>query len=109
MASINVNLDARVQEWPQGISQEASKCSRSDITCHKCGKNGHIKKYFRSQGNGSSANPPKNSTNEPPECVTNKPVVSDTRYLKTATMTCKNKNYKWYTSFNNGQGEWGFH
>ena len=24
-------------------------------------------------------------------------------------MTGNNKNYKWYTSCNNGQGSWGFH
>ena len=29
--------------------------------------------------------------------------------MKTATMTCNDKKYKWCTSCNNGQGAWGFH
>ena len=41
--------------------------------------------------------------------MTRKPVVSDTKYLTTATMTRNYKNYKWCTSCNNGQGLWGFH
>ena len=40
--------------------------ARSDMTCNKCGKNGHIQKDCRSKGNGSGGNPPKNSTNELP-------------------------------------------
>ena len=83
--------------------------SRSDMTCHKCGKNIHLKKDCRSKVNGSGGNPPKNYTNELPVWVTKKPVVSYTKYLKTATMTCNNKKYKWCTSCNNGQGAWGFH
>ena len=30
--------------------------ARSDITCHTCGKRGHIQKDCRSKGNGSSGN-----------------------------------------------------
>ena len=81
----------------------------SDITCHKCGKKGHSKKYCRSTENGSSSNTPKNSINELPEWVTRKPIVSDTKYLTTATMTRNNNKYKWFISCNNGQGAWGFH
>ena len=49
------------------------------------------------------------SKNELPEWVTKKHVVSDTKDFTTATMTQKNKKYKWCTSCNNGQGAWGFH
>ena len=35
-------------------------------------------------------------------------VVSDTKDLKTANMNRNNKNYKWCTYCNNGQGAWGF-
>ena len=38
--------------------------TRSDITFYKCGKKGHIKKDFRSTGNGSSGNTPKKYINE---------------------------------------------
>ena len=41
--------------------------------------------------------------------MTKKPVVSDTKDLTTATITRNDKKYKWCTSCNNGQGEWGFH
>ena len=83
--------------------------ARSDITCHKCDKKGHPKKYCRSKVNGSGGNPPKKSPNDLPEWVTKKPVVSDTRDLATSTMTCNHKKYMWYTSCNNGQVAWGFH
>ena len=72
--------------------------ARSDITCQKCGKKGHTRKDCRSKGNGSSGNSPKKSTNELPEWVTNKLVVSDTKDLTTATMTCNKNKYKWCTS-----------
>ena len=79
------------------------------MNCHKCGKEVHIQKDWRSTGNGSSGNTPKNFKNDLPEWVTRKSVVSDIKDLTTATMTHNNKNYKWYTSFNNGQGAWVFH
>ena len=41
--------------------------------------------------------------------VTKNTIVSDTKYLTTATMTRNGKKYKWWTSCNNGQGAWGFH
>ena len=83
--------------------------ARSGITCHKCGKKGHIQKNCRSKGNGSSGNKPKKSTNELPEWVTRKPFVSDIKDLTTVTMIRNNKKYKWYTSCNNGKVAWGFH
>ena len=72
-------------------------------------KNGHIQKYCRPKGNGSSGNSSKKCTNQLPEWVTIKPIVSDTKDLKTATMTRNDKKYKWFISCNNGQGAWGFH
>ena len=41
--------------------------------------------------------------------MTKKPIVSDTKDLATATMNRNNKDYKWCTSCNTGQGAWGFH
>ena len=35
---------------------ERGSSARSDITCHECGKKGHIQKDYRSKGNGSSSN-----------------------------------------------------
>ena len=68
------------------------------MTCHKCSKKVHINKDFRSKGNGSGGNPPKKYAKDLPEQVTKKPVVSYTKDLATATMTCNNKKYKWCTS-----------
>ena len=74
-----------------GIGSGRGSSARSDITCNKCGKRGHIHKDCRSKGNGSSGNSPKKSTNELPEWVTTKSVVSDTNDLTTATMNRNNK------------------
>ena len=82
---------------------------RSDITCHKCGKKGHIQKYCRSTGNGSSENTPKKSANELLEWVIWKPVVSYIKDLTTDIMTLNNKKYKCCTSCKNGQGAWIFY
>ena len=79
------------------------------MTCRECGKKVHLKKYFRSKGNGSGGGLPKKSPNKLPEWVTKNRVVSDTTYIETATMTRIKKKYKWCTSWNNGQGIWGFH
>ena len=79
------------------------------MTCHKCDKKGRIKKDCKSKGNVSGGNPSKKSTNELPEWVTKKPVVLDTKDIATATITHNNNKYKWFTSYNNGQGAWGFH
>ena len=40
--------------------------------------------------------------------VTRKPVVSDTKDLTTATITCNDKKYKWWTSCKKDHGAWGF-
>ena len=49
-----------------GSGSRKGSSARSDITCHKCGKKGHIQKDCRSKGNGSSGNSSKKSTNELP-------------------------------------------
>ena len=67
-------------------------------TCHKCVKRGHIKKDFRSKGNGSSGNPPNKSANELSGWVNRKPVVSYTKDLATATISIMNNKYKLCTS-----------
>ena len=85
-----------------GSGSGRGSSARLGVTCYKCGKNGHIQKYCRSKVNGSSGNSPKNSTSELPECLTKKPVVSDTKDLTTSTMTRNNNKYKWCTSCNNG-------
>ena len=70
-----------------GSGSEKGSSAKSDWKCHKCGKKGHIKKDCKSKVNGSSGNTPKKSINELPEWVTMNPVVSDTKYMTTATMT----------------------
>ena len=110
--SINKDLnqvDFKSLRSGNGTGSVRSSSASSDITCHKCGKKGHIQKDCRSKGNGSSGTPHKKSTNELPECVTRKPIVSDTKDLKIATMIFNNNKYKWCTSCNNGQVAWGFH
>ena len=57
-----VDFKSRCSGNGSGPRRESS--ARSDITCQKCGKRGHIKKDCRSTGNGSSGNTPKKSTNE---------------------------------------------
>ena len=70
---------------------------------------GTFKKYLRSKRNGYGGNPSKNSTNYIPEWVTNKPVVSYTKDIATATITHNNNKYRGCIYFNNGNVAWGFH
>ena len=102
-------VDFKSQSSGNGSGSGRGSYARSDKTCHKCGKKGHIQKDCGSKANGSSGKSSKKPTYELPEWITRKPVVSDTKNLKTATMTCNNKKYKWCTSCNNGQCAWGFH
>ena len=102
-------LHFKIRSSGNGSGSGKGSSARSDITCHKCGKKGHIQKGCKSKGNGSSNKLPKKSTNELLEWVNRKPIVSDTKDLTTATMNSNNKNYKWCISCNNGQGAWGFH
>ena len=102
-------VDFRILHSEYGSGSGGGSSARSDTTCHKCSKNGHIKKDCSSKGNGSGGNPPKKSANNLPEWVTKKPFVSDTKDLATATMTRNHNQYKWCTSYNNCEGAWGFH
>ena len=102
-------VDFNIRCSGNGSGSGRGSYDRSDITCHKCGKKVHIHKDCRSKLNVSSGNSTKNSTNQIPEWVTKKPVVSDTKDLTMATMTCNNNKYKQCTSCNNGWGEWIFH
>ena len=85
-----------------GSGSGGGSSARSDMTFHKCGKQGHLKKECRSKGYGSGGNPPKKSVNTLPEWVTTKPVVSYIKDLATDTMTRNHNKYKWCTSCNNG-------
>ena len=60
-------VDFKSQLSGNGSGSGRGSSARSDITCHKCGKEVHIKKYCRSTGNVSSGNTPKNAINELPE------------------------------------------
>ena len=102
-------VDFKSRRSGNGSGSERGSSARSDKNCHKCNKKGHIKKYCRSKGHGSSVNTPKKSINELPKWVTRKPVDSDTKDLITSNMTHYNKKYKWCISCNNGKGAWGFH
>ena len=95
-------VDFKSQSSGNDSGSGIGSSARSDKTCHKCGKKGHIQKDFRSKGNGSNGKTPKKSINELPEWVTRKSVDSDTKDLTTATMTRKDKKYKWCISCNNG-------
>ena len=81
---------------------------KSNVTCHKCDKKGHIQKYCTENVTGSSGNSPNKYTNYLPEWVTKKPVVSDTKDLAPFTMTPNIKKYKWCTFCNNNNDTWGF-
>ena len=90
-----INKDLKQVDFKRRHSGNGS-CSgrgssvRSDITCHKCGKKGHIQIYCRSKVNGSRGNSPKKSTNKLAEWVAKKPVVSDKKYPTTDTMNRNN-------------------
>ena len=91
-------VDFKSRHSGNGSGSGKGSFAKSDGKCHKCGKKGHIQKYCKSKGNGSSGNAPKKSTDEIPECVTRNPVVSDIKDLTKATMTRNNKKYKWCIS-----------
>ena len=88
------HVDFKSRRIGNGIGSIRESSARSYITCHTCGKRGHIKKDCRSMGNGFSGNTPKKYINKLPEWVTRNPVVSDTKDLTTSTMTRNNKKYK---------------
>ena len=86
------HVDFKICRSGNGSGSGRGSSARSDITDHKCGKNGHIQKDCRSKGNVSGGNPPNNSTNKLPEWVTKKPVVSDNKDMTRDTTTLNNKN-----------------
>ena len=60
-------VDFKSRHSVNGSGSGRGLSARSDMTYHKCGKNGHIHKECRSKVNGSNGNLPKNSKNELPE------------------------------------------
>ena len=51
-------VDFKIRHSVSGSGSGGGSSFRSDKTCHKCGKKGHIQKYFRSKVNDSSGNLP---------------------------------------------------
>ena len=88
------HVDFKIRHSGNGSGSGRGSSARSYITCHKCGKNGHIQQDCRSKVNGYSGNLPEKSTNELSEWVTKKTVVSDTKDLTAATMNCNKKKKK---------------
>ena len=60
-------VDFKSRHSGNGSGSRVGSSARSDITFHKCGKKGHIKKYCRSTVHCSSGNTPKKSINELPD------------------------------------------
>ena len=69
-------IDFKIRHNGNGSGSGGESSIKSNLSCHKCGKKGHIKKYCRSKGNGSSGNSPRNYANELPKWFTKKPIVS---------------------------------
>ena len=84
-------VDFKIHRSGNGSGSGGGSSVKSNVTCHKCGKKGHIHKYCRSKVTASSDNPHNKSANELAYLVTKKPVVLDTKYLTTANTTCNNK------------------
>ena len=80
-------VDFKIHSSGNGSGSEKGSFASSDGKCHKCDKKGHIQKDCRSKANGSNGNTSKKYTNELPEWVNRKPVVSDNKDLTTSTMT----------------------
>ena len=59
-------VDLKICRSVNGSGYGRGSSARSDITCHKCGKKGHIQIDCRSKLNGSSGNSPKKSISELP-------------------------------------------
>ena len=76
--------------------------NKSDVTCHNCGKRGHLKRNYKSNRNGSNGELSKTSTRKLPKWVTKKPMISDVQNLTTATMNRNKHYYKWCTYCNDG-------
>ena len=91
-------IDLKCHHSGNGSRYGGGSSVKSNMTCRKCGKKGHINKDCRSKVNDSSGNPPKKYANDLPEWVNRKPVVSDTKDLATYIMTRNNNKYKCCTS-----------
>ena len=83
--------------------------TKSDVTCHNCGKRGHLKRNYKTNRYGFNWDLSKTSTRKLPKWVTKKPMILDIKNLTTATMNRKKHHYKWCTCCNNGNGAWGYH
>ena len=57
-------VDLKIHRSGNGSGSGGGSSARSYMTCHKCGKKGHLRKDCRSKGNVSDRNPPKKSANE---------------------------------------------
>ena len=66
----------------------------SALTCHKCGKKGHLERNSKSNRNGFNGELSKTSTRKLPKWVTKNPMISDVQNLTTATMKCNKSHYK---------------
>ena len=83
--------------------------TKSVLTYQNCGKRGHLKRNFKSNRNSCNGGLSKTSTINLPEWVTKKPMISYVENLTTATINRNKNHYKWCTSFNEGNGVWGYH
>ena len=68
--------------------------TKSDVTCHNCGKKGHLKINCKSNGNVSNRELSKTSTRKLPKWVTKKPMISNVQNLTKATMNRNKHHYK---------------
>ena len=83
--------------------------TKSIVTCHNCGKRGHLKRNCKTNRNDSNGDLSKTSTRKLPKWVTKKPMISDVQNLTTATMNRNKHHYKWCTYCNDGDVAWGYH
>ena len=102
-------VDFKSRRSVNGSGFGGGSSDRSDMTCHKCGKKGHMKKDYKPKGYGYVGNTPKKSTTELPEWVTKKPVVLYTKYLAKAIITRNKNKYKCFISCNYFNCAWVFH
>ena len=83
--------------------------TKSDVTCHNCGKRGHLKRNCKTNRNVYNGELSKTPTRKLPNWVSKKPMISDVQNMTTATMNRNEYHYKWCTSCNDGNGAWGYH
>ena len=83
--------------------------TKSNVNRHNCGKEGHLKRKFKTNRNGSNGKFSKTSSRKLPKWVTKKSMISDVQNLTIATMNRNKHHYKCCTSYNDGNGAWGYH